>query len=573
MVGSKEGFDKLSDEEKKAFLKSGEEWRENCLEVYESRRSDFDREHFISLVSDFRESLGFEAADTESTFDPWDLVSLPVRENGGSAWYAMWDYWFALKKSFLLPVALLHSPNYPQNYTKSRVKHGQSLFFYGMFQYVFEEEWANAPVYAIDNRVKQNMDTERGWCNTRLINNKEMFFNRLLEDEYSNDITSIDWKALTDAYGSRKKGGYWEISQKHWWFPSIGILFGEKGWSPAFDSAWDFIKQFQQYVYRDESGRYTSRPFKRLDYMVHNKHNHIEWTRSDVREWLFNYVFKHYGVEVNRDTFPDRATDRELEMVINLRSIDMKFIAGNSRVYRSIKEKMDDCGNSILKMVKYAWPNYRMVMSRWSRATAGEKRANVMLERVFAYCCEHYTHGTTTPLLDEEGNKIAYEHLKEAYKVKVDGRSDSLRFAFEVQGDWHFIEERDWIAESGYSPYDETMYYRRHIPTAYLEWCVEEGIEPAESQLQYRQEVLDPLCRQHIEKIGYTPIYLMLSIHSYPVEGVHGDIPIWSGTYVTPEDCPSGHEGRIGLAETFDMQGREDVGDMIRRYYNEVVLA
>ena len=573
MVGSKEGFDKLSDEKKEAFLKAGEEWREKQLEVYESRRPDFDRERFVSLVSNFRESLGFEPADTERTFDAWDLVSLPVRGNGGSAWDVMWDYWFALKKSFLRPVALLHSPNYPQTYTKSRVKHGQSLYFYGMFQYVFEEEWANAPVYAINSRIKQNMEKERGWCNTRLINNKEMFFNRLLEDEYSNDITSIDWKALTDSHGDGKRGGYWEISQKHWWFPSIGILFGEKDWSPAFDSAWDFIKQFQQYVYRDERGRYTSRPFKRLDYMVHNKHNHIEWSRSDVREWLFNYVFEHYGVVVNRDTFPDRATDRELEMVINLRAIDMKSIAGNSRVYRSIKEKMDDGGNSILKMVKYAWPNYRMVMSQWSRATAGEKRANTMLERVFAYCGEHYTHGPTTPLLDEEGKKIAYEHLKEAYKVKVDGRSDSLRFAIEIQGDWHFIEERDWVAESRYSPYDETMYYRRHIPTAYLEWCVEEGIEPAENQLQYRQEVLDPVCRQHIERIGYTPIYLMLSIYSYPVEGVHGDIPIWSGTYVTPEDCPAGHEGRIGLAETFDMQGREEIGDMIRRYYNEVVSA
>ena len=38
----------------------------------------WDREHFISLVSNFRESLGFEPADTESTFDPWDAISLEV---------------------------------------------------------------------------------------------------------------------------------------------------------------------------------------------------------------------------------------------------------------------------------------------------------------------------------------------------------------------------------------------------------------------------------------------------------------------------------------------------------------
>ena len=64
---------------------------------------------------------------------------------------------------------------------------------------------------------------------------------------------------------------------------------------------------------------------------------------------------------------------------------------------------------------------------------------------------------------------------------------------------------------------------------------------------------------------------MLLSDFSYAVEGVHGDIPIWSGTYVTPEGGFSIHDNRIGLAETFDLQGRTDIGDMIREYWEAVV--
>ena len=119
--------------------------------------------------------------------------------------------------------------------------------------------------------------------------------------------------------------------------------------------------------------------------------------------------------------------------------------------------------------------------------------------------------------------------------------------------------------------YDGTMYYRHEIPASYLEWCAANDIEPVENMLDYRQKILDPECRRAIESIGYTPVYLMLSDFSYAVEGVHEHIPMWSGTYVTPEGGFSRHDNRIGLAETFDLQGRTDIGDMIREYWEAVV--
>ena len=125
-----------------------------------------------------------------------------------------------------------------------------------------------------------------------------------------------------------------------------------------------------------------------LDHLVHEYGNKggitnlSKWNRYHVRNWLFDYAFKHYAVVVNRETFPERATEDELEQIINLRSIELKHIAGGSKVYRHVRENMEDSGNSILKMVQYAWPKYDMTMSRWSRATAGEKRANYIRRKL-----------------------------------------------------------------------------------------------------------------------------------------------------------------------------------------------
>ena len=541
------------------------------------------REHFVSLVSDFRESLGFEPANTESTFDPWDLMSLKASgldmHDGmpNWAWLKMWDYWYSLPKHILEPIALMHNKRGIANYACTQRSRHSASYFYVVFRHVFSDEWETLPLYSAQRYTKSalgKMAVKHGFC-INTIRDKPQFFDKILEEVFPDGLTFNDWKEMTN--GASAGYGVWQyIRDEHPWFPHVDMLFNTGNYQGGenFSSPWDFIHQFQQYIDRDAKGRFTARTFKRLDHLVYeygNKEgitNISMWNRYHVRDWLFNYAFKHYAIVVNRETFPERATDDELEQIINLRSIDLKHIAGGSKVYRHIKENMEDSGNSVLKMVKYAWPKYNMTLSRWSRATAGEKRANIMLERVLAYHSEHYSHGTSTPLFDGEGNKMTYNHLlnRDHHDIKVDGRSDSLRFVLESQGDWHFIG----IREVG-QRYDNTMYYRTEIPAAYLEWCASEGIEPEKDMLGYRQKVLDPECRRAIESINYTPIYLMLSDFSYAVEGVHGDIPIWSGTYVTPESGMSRHNNRIGLAETFDLQGRTDIGDMIRKYYEEVI--
>ena len=120
----------------------------------------FDRDHFVSLVSNFRESLGFEAADTESTFDPWDVVSLETSgldmHDGkpNYAWLNMWDYWMKLPKHVLEPIALMHSVRGTRNYaSQQRARHAAS-YFYMVFMHVFPDEWETLPLYACRQYTK-----------------------------------------------------------------------------------------------------------------------------------------------------------------------------------------------------------------------------------------------------------------------------------------------------------------------------------------------------------------------------------------------------------------------------------
>ena len=551
---------------------------------------NFDRDSMVGLVHKFRESLGFEPADTESTFDPWDLVSLPPTglnqmENGiNMAYIDLVNHWLSQPAAVLEPLMEKHikgNKRYtPQVYRAQFRANYSALYFYSLFQHLFEEEWINAPKYALHPITTGNIARAQSIRGEELytyghsvhtITDKRLFFDKVEREIFPNGLTFATLKSLTETDGDYGLGTYRLLHNSHSWFPSQETLFRRGN----FDGAWDFIHHLPSHIQRDDRGRFTSKPFKKLDFLVYASEKggglniRSWWTKHYVREWLFEYVFPHFDITLSREDFPHNCSEQELQMVINLIAEEMRELPGGLRVYSHLTNNMENGGTAIKKVVKYCWPNYRMVESAWSRATAGEKRANVMLEKVFAHAGEHFTHCTTTPLIDpESGEKRTYDIT--GHNVKVDGRSDSLRFALESQGDHHYV-----LYKNPDTRYDDSMYWKKEIPQAYLDHCAENDIAPPEDMLEYRQRVVDPECRTHIRAIGYTPIYLILSRHAYPVQGVHGDIPRWCGAYVTPDPSrvKSSQTDRIGLAETFDLQGRTDIGDMIRQYYEEVVCA
>lgn len=202
-------------------------------------------------------------------------------------------------------------------------------------------------------------------------------------------------------------------------------------------------------------------------------------------------------------------------------------------------------------MVQALWPDYEMESNLWNRMLVSEKRMSDLLERVFSHFGIDYHYNESVYIPTRTGRVARYAHSRKM--IRVDGISHQLNLIVEGQGDYHYIDRTD-VRSKWY----DGRTWDSSIPDSYN--------GKATSWLEYRQEQ-DAKCRRAIRRHGFSPVYVILSRYGRPVRGVHGNIPMWNRKYVTGiRDTKS-----IGLAETFDMQGREDIGDMIREYYHNVI--
>ena len=180
----------------------------------------------------------------------------------------------------------------------------------------------------------------------------------------------------------------------------------------------------------------------------------------------------------------------------------------------------------------------------WNRMLCSEKKMSDMMSNVTTYFDKDYTSDDVLHIPTRTGRIAKYRHSRQP--MRVDGISSALMIILEGQGDYH------------YSLLGHGSNWNKVIPKCY------EG--NATDWLEYRQE-LDAKCRRAIKRHGFSPIYVVLSKYGQPVKGVHGAIPRWNRRYVTGNSTKC-----IGRAETFDMQGRADIGDMIRKYYYDVIM-
>jgi hypothetical protein len=539
-----------------------------------SRYPELDQDLILSLLRDFRVSLGLEEGDTPTTFKPWDLIKMTEKDvhnpdtplipsstyHENDEWRALVNYVFSLShddRKMLLGRSgqTSFSPNLTSDY---RMKNGQ--FIYRLFYAVSKDEFLSAPLWTIPRHMKmtlgRTMKSKGVAIDIYAKFNEELLFEKMKE-VFPNGLTFRD-------YVSFCRHSEYRRMIKHWWFPTLFNNNKTHG-IRKYTSYWEFIFRLHRYMNRDEKGRFLPASFTRLDYLVwkHDTHRSkgMSWTRKDIRDWVLRYVFPKF-VQIDHSAFPENSTEAELQEVINLTTTHLQMVDGYSKVVEVLKLNQEDCGNGIKKIVSYAWPNYKMVQAAWTRAVASEKHGNIMLEKVFAHgdTDDEYTHGETTALVVGENDKALYNITHNF--VRVDGRL-GRRLAIEFQGCYHYVDKHALVEEG---VYDDTLFLQSDIPKKMIEYCKANGIR---TPLGYRQ-YLDRECRTKAEESGYgTPVYIILSRYAYAVEGVHGDIPMWNRQYVTDPK----HSNSIGLAETFDMQGHEAIGDMVRKYYHEVVCA
>jgi len=510
----------------------------------EEARPVLDMSVMSELLGNVRESLGVSETQTPSSFDGWDLCithfNLDKHEGYNDALRELLVYSQSVKRSHGL-------------YFRRSVAHLMDDCGLGPLLYtlatLYPEEFQEWPLWALPSQTRKGLIKQGIVAHTDV--NYPLLFDRMKEKIFP-EHTYDDMLLLSSSER------YKYLYREHRWLPSLyQLLYGDDS---EYDDMWGFVYDFQRHVCRDE-GRFTTMSFTQMDYLTMlSDQVGRRLSKEQCRQWFFDYLCRSYSLDIDTEKFPYESTNYELEQVINLSADDINSVSGIHAVRKALtslgltpdgRAKVN--GASIRWLVSTLWPDYEMEHNLWNRMLVSEKRMNSMLSRVFTYCNIHdYVWHEALMIPTKSGKVARYRHSN--MPVRVDGMSQMLGFIAEGQGDYHYIDHTNAPVETwdGYN-------WDNRIPACY------DG--KMTTGLGYKQEQ-DAKKRRTILRHGFSPIYIILSNHAHAVKGVHGDIPQWNRNFITGRG-----KKRIGLAETFDMQGREDIGDMIRRYYNEVVLA
>lgn len=551
-----------------------------------AKKPFFDRATAVAKFRALREALGFEEADNESTFSPWDLVEVSMIKNMAGInrvvqtpeqqaykdamlyfWSVQEDYFKYENREKTKKVSrvkknygeVFHVDNKMQNFSSTNL-----WYLYAVFKTMFPNEWKDVPVWAISGKTRASLYQwqiidEYLWKRDGRLNHTFLagLFDKMIAEWYPDGITYQDYISLSElsTYQTRKQ-------TDSPWFPANDLFNYKRGQmaeEPVFTkSVWTFVSMFQRHYSRKENGTFGKFMFNKMDFKVHSNVSHRqgynadEITKADCYNWFWNYFVPYFGIEIeDKENFPYNTPVNELLQFVNIPVRDMSQVVG---LYKFMGKLGQPRGvtPSPEKVIRLLYPDYKFDMVLWTtEATKAEKKMNQILLKVMTRAGFDWYFSNAEYIPTEDGDIAKYWDTQAP--MKIDGISLLLKLIVEAQGAYHYLFDDEVVF------LNDGINYSRKVPESYR------GKD--RTVLGYRQD-RDRLCRKAIVRNGFTPVYVILFEGAYPVKGVHGDIPQWNGTYVTSERS----RGRIGLAETFDMQGREDIGDMIRDYYYNVVL-
>lgn len=522
--------------------------------MYEEKKVFVDTEYVKNMLIAVRERLGLTDSGTPSTYDGWEFLTFVWESfpKGGisvdDTMMSLFDYLRTTKKSSMLN-------DWERFYTGSKSQGRQKTvniaYLIYLIDALFPGEVQVWPLWKLNHRTSRTLKNDSVVTGDMLQFNTAPLFDKMLSEIYGDNPTFDDIKDLMDYDYYRNT-----LQKKYPWLPTARMLFAGswKGYDgdrevvpPIYESTWDFVDAFQMHFCEshilnlsDYKILYDTQRFKEDIGIV------------DGRHWFFNYLCPELDLDIIEDDFPFTSSASDLQQVINITVDELYKIDGGITKARKLanalmrlenpKEKTYSIG--IKKIVEILWPEYGMEQNLWNRMLVGEKKMSEMLFKVMTHSGKDYRWDDTMHIPTRTGKVARYRHSRQP--MRIDGISLNSMFIVEGQGDYH------------YGPFGQGSNWHKAIPKCYN--------GKARTYTEYRQE-LDAKCKRAIKRHGFTPIYVILSQYAMPVKGVHGAIPQWNRRYVTGRSTEC-----IGLAETFDMQGREDIGDMIRDYYHNVVL-
>ena len=544
--------------------------KENALKSLkrEESKPHADTQHLKELLYAVRDELGFTKVDTPSTYDGWEVcerISNSKLRNSKDADKYKISYEGVAKEliDYMLSVKTTSGIPIRQNRNPLARKNGKWVvnwsYFVWTINLVFPNEIHQWPIWSTHKYTKESLVKWGAVSEEHTQINETQLFDKMYTDMFDSNPTFDDLRKLATVKYLSSNHGNSGVNREYPWFPAkANLLHGDKqrDKKPLYETTWDFVRAFQKHFC---DGGFI---FKHEDYMIltrandssikagmHSSESPID--RRIGRHWFFNYLCDELHLEIDKDKFPYESSMEDLEQVVFLHSHVIDKVTSARKVTQCIEvldenKKIPVSSNriGIKRIVEKLWPDYEMNQNLWNRQLVGEKRMNSMLYKVMSHNGIEHVWCHTLHIPTRTGRVAMYRHSRAT--MKVDGMSRELGFIVEGQGDYHYV----------------AITYNKSGKLHVIPACYNGN---AETYLEYRQE-LDAKKKRAIKRHGFTPIYVVLSQYGTPVKGVHGDIPMWNSKYISDDK-----EG-IGLAETFDMQGREDIGDMIRDYYYDVVL-
>ena len=498
-------------------------------------------EAFRQTLRDFREHLGLEASDTDSTWRTEDLYGVTDKD------YKSYNPLRRLSTKFSTRKRLRRDGDY----------RNVPVSFHVVFKSLFPSEWKKVKLYKLNpNNSLARTYKEDGKVNYKVLYPalKDFWYawseylgrTPTLDDVYSlnADTLAVHVPAINPRNnavrsfmpdfpcrrlfinGVYSKGIYVDNRTRK------RTTRGKRAFRLQGEmnhSLYLFMKDLNKFfLCKDEKGRFKKSEWDDMD--LHKRHTSSSgfgflWDEDFSRRWVTEVAFPWLGI--NATGFPHNSSKETIQLCYDaslemLRDIPKYFtFAANTFPHTTNKNGHETKGMGPILMK--LWPDYDWDDLQFGAVLMGEQRAIRILRNTF----DTVHHEWKMPMRNGKIAKFSDTRMP----MRIDGFIEDYGIAVEVQGGQHYIG------------YDATVEERK--------WYTD--LE----RTQWRDAAKKRAVKRQGHRIVYIPIYR----HPIPVKGVHGKLPRWNWK-LTTEESPK--KGAVGLAELFEMQGAVDAARKLR---------
>jgi len=481
-----------------------------------------------AVVREFREHLGFEASDTESTWRTEDIYKVK-----------------SLATKYYKPMRSVARKYDPNKNTSS---------FYSVFKVLFPKEWSKIKLWTLSGRnkegkfVKSNGDTNYKVVYPALKAFWNAWSEHLGRTPTLNDVYDIQatWlehdvrKTFMPDFpysGFFRNGPYCRGLFRH---RITGKLFRKK--KPHTNqlkgehnlALYHFMKDLDRFfLRRGTDGKFKESEFDDFALCMRPSLNDTGgmdssfpflWDEDKSRRWVTDVAFSFLGIDATG--FPYDSDKQTIQRCYDT-SKDMLQDVPRYRSFLRNTFGDTDAGHAKIRgmgpILMTLWPDYDWDDLQFGAVLMGQQRVTNFLRRVFGMV----HHEWRMPM--RNGKEAHYRDTK--MPMRIDAFIEDLGIVVETQGGHHYHGTNDQRGERNWM-----------VDLERVQWC-------------------DAYKKRAVKRQGHRMVYIPIAREPTPVKGVHGKLPRWNWQ-LTTEGNPK--PGKVGLAELFEIQGATDAAQMIR---------